>query len=203
MTQTVGILGYQGCIEPHEEKLLRLGVRPLRVRTSDELAAVDRLILPGGESTTMLRFIKRYGMLEPLKLFAASKPVWGICAGAILAAREVHNPEQDSLGIMDIAAHRNFYGSQLDSFTTTLDVQGLGGPIEAQFIRAPLLSPLEPTQGRPVPSVESSLPGQPVFISQGHLWACSFHVELVESLALHERFVRLMGTAQPQQTASL
>ena len=72
MTQTVGILGYQGCIEPHEEKLLRLGVRPLRVRTSDELAAVDRLILPGGESTTMLRFIKRYGMLEPLKLFAAS-----------------------------------------------------------------------------------------------------------------------------------
>jgi 5'-phosphate synthase pdxT subunit len=104
---------------------------------------------------------------------------------------------------MDIAAHRNFYGSQLDSFTTSLEVKGFREPIEAQFIRAPLLSPLEPTQGRPVPGVESSLPGQPVFISQGHLWACSFHVELVESLALHERFVRLMGTAQPQQTASL
>lgn len=191
MPTTVGILGYQGCIEPHEEIFARLGAPTLRVRTPEDLNQVDRLVLPGGESTTMLRFIKRYGMKEPLQRFALSHPVWGICAGAILAAREVHNPDQDSLGIMDIAAHRNFYGSQLDSFTTQLTIPGFPSPIESQFIRAPLLSPLAPTQGRPEPVVESSIPGQSVFISQGRLWACSFHVELGASSALHERFFGL------------
>lgn len=205
MTQTVGILGFQGCIEPHEEKLSSLGVPTLRVRSPEDLARVDRLILPGGESSTMLRFIQRSGMQEPLQRFAAHHPVWSICAGAILAAREVHNPEQNSLGIMDIAAQRNFYGSQLDSFSATLNVAGLNQPIDAQFIRAPLLAPLPPTQGRPAPIIESGLPGQAVFISQGHLWACSFHVELGASTALHERFLTLTLTerAQPLQTAGL
>ncbi len=191
MTNTVGILGFQGCIEPHQRMLSAIGAESCLVKSPEDLSRISRLIIPGGESTTMLRFIKRYEMLEPLRRFARTSPVWGICAGAILSAREVHNPEQDSLGIMDIAAHRNFYGSQLDSFTTQLTINGLTQPMESQFIRAPLLSPLAATAGRPEPTVESSLPGQPVFISQGNLWASSFHVELGSSSALHERFLAL------------
>lgn len=191
MSATVGILGFQGCIEPHEAMLSKLGASHLRVRCPEDLLLVSRLILPGGESTTMLRFISRCGMKPALQSFAQRHPVWGICAGAILMAREVSNPAQDSLALMDIAAHRNFYGCQLDSFTAALDVRGIPSPVEAQFIRAPLLSPLAPTAGRPAPSVESSLGSQPVLVSQGHLWACSFHVELGSSSALHKRFLSL------------
>ena len=199
MSQVVGILGYQGCIEPHEAIFRQLGIPSLRVRTPEDLARIDRLILPGGESTTMLRFIKRLDMKPALQRFADSHPVWGICAGSILAARCVLNPSQESLDLMDLEAHRNFYGSQLDSFAAALAIQGLPEPVEAHFIRAPLLKPLAPTSGRPTPIVESSLGGQPVFISQGHRWACSFHVELGQGSALHERFVKLSAPSLPQQ----
>lgn len=203
MTPVVGILGFQGCIEPHESMLSTLGVETLRVRSQEDLSAVGRLILPGGESTTMLRFINRYGMKSAIQSFAQRYPVWGICAGAILMAREVSNPAQDSLCLMDIAAHRNFYGCQLDSFTAALDVRGLPSPVEAQFIRAPLLSPLEPTAGRPAIAVESALGSQPVLLSQGHLWACSFHVELGSSTTLHEKFLSLEASPAWQLPAAM
>lgn len=201
----VGILGYQGCIEPHE-RIYRevLGVETVRVRTPEDLKLIDRLILPGGESTTMLRFVKHYGMVEPLKSFAAEHRVWGICAGAILAAREVRNPEQDSLGLIDITAHRNFYGSQLDSFTASISLSGAlrqrldVSAVTAHFIRAPLLS-VNPQQG--MDSVVSENGGsqvescgfygeQAVFFEQGHIWACSFHVELGDDLTLHREFLK-------------
>ena len=189
---TVGILGYQGCIEPHEAMFSALGVPCLRVRTPDELASVDRLILPGGESTTMLRFIKLHSMMEPIRAFARNNPVWGICAGAILAASEVVHPSQDSLGIIDITAHRNFYGSQLDSFTTQVTIDFLERPIEAHFIRAPLLSPRSvPNRRDAAAQVRSLHERQPVFFTQGNVWACSFHVELGRDTALHERFAKL------------
>ena len=190
-TPVVGILGYQGCIEPHEAILSQLGAQSLRVRTPEDLARIDRLILPGGESTTMLRFIKRYGMQAHLQRFALTHPVWGICAGAILAAREVSNPSQESLALIDISAHRNFYGSQIDSFTAALAVEGHARPIEAQFIRDPLLTPLSPSPGRPEIQIKSVLAGQPVFIAQGNVWACSFHVELGRNTDLHEHFLSL------------
>jgi len=186
----VGILGYQGCIEPHEAIFQKLGVPCIRVRTPEELASVDRLILPGGESTTMLRFIKLHKMVEPLKQFAAQHPVWGICAGAILAASEVTNPNQESLQLIDIAAHRNFYGSQLDSFTAHLSIDICPKPVEAHFIRAPLLAPLPGAPLRQTPvQILSSYNNQPVFFSQGLTWACSFHVELGSDVALHEAFI--------------
>ncbi len=188
--QTVGILGYQGCIEPHEAIFTKLGVPFLRVRTVEELSQVDRLILPGGESTTMLKFLKLNAMIPAIRDFAKTKPVWGICAGAILAATEVVNPDQDSLKIIDIAAHRNFYGSQVESFSTSLRVQLLPKPIEAHFIRAPLLS--KPSSGSPSReglTVQSYLEEQPVFFTQGKVWACSFHVELGADTALHELFL--------------
>jgi 5'-phosphate synthase pdxT subunit len=191
VTTRVGILGFQGCIEPHERMLHRLGVEPVRVRTKEELASVDRLILPGGESTTMLRFLKLHDLIPALKLFGRSKPMWGICAGSILLAQEVHNPSQDSLQLINISAHRNFYGSQLDSFTTDIEVSGLHKAIPAQFIRAPLLNPLPASENRPQPSILARLNDQPVFFGQGHVWACSFHVELGEDPSLHELFLTL------------
>lgn len=194
MSGIVGILGYQGCIEPHETMLHGLGVQTLRVRTPEELALVDRIILPGGESSTMLRFLKIHGLTPHLQEFAKTKPVWGICAGAILVAQQVINPTQESLKLINIVAHRNFYGSQLDSFTTPLSVTGLKSPILAQFIRAPKLSALPHIVGSSTPTVLATFQEQPVFFAQANIWACAFHVELGSDPALHELFLKL-GTA--------
>ncbi len=191
MSGSVGILGYQGCIEPHEAIFASLGIPTTRVRSPEDLASVARLILPGGESTTMLKFLKLYGMMNPIREFARSKPVWGICAGAIVAASEVTHPDQDSLKIIDIAAHRNFYGPQTDSFSTTLSIDLLSTPVEVQFIRAPLLSPCAARpDGQPV-TIHARLDQQPVFFSQGKVWACSFHVELGGDTTLHQKFASL------------
>ena len=188
----VGILGYQGCIEPHEAILSALGVDSIRVRTTDELRDVDRLIIPGGESTTMLRFLDRYQMWDSLVTFAESRPVWGICAGAILMAREVVNPSQRSLDLMDIRAHRNFYGSQLDSFSATLSMEKFGvASLRVDFIRAPRLEALSQSSRRSSPVVEAAVDDISVFISQGRHWACSFHVELRDDTALHRAFLKL------------
>lgn len=191
MVARVGILGFQGCIEPHEKMLHALGAIPVRVRTKEELNSVERLILPGGESTTMLRFLKLYDLIPAIQEFAKTKPVWGICAGAILAAKTVSNPTQQSLHLINIAAHRNFYGSQLDSFTVPLSIEGLTKPIEAQFIRAPLLTPLPPSEGMESAKVLATLKDQPVFFASGKTWACSFHVELGDDPSLHELFLKL------------
>jgi len=194
VTNRVGILGFQGCIEPHEKIFRSLGVDTLRVRTPDDLATIERLILPGGESTTMLRFIEDQKLRTPLKEFAKSRPVWGICAGAILAAHDVRSPEQDSLGIINITAYRNFYGSQLASFSTPLRVHGLAAPITAHFIRAPRLSSAEALS---TPTVLAYHERMPVFFEQANVWACSFHVELGEDTSLHELFLRKAASTQP------
>lgn len=186
---TVGILGYQGCIEPHEKLLASLGVPTLRVKTPQDLALIDRLIIPGGESTTMLRFIEKYGIEAPLQEFAKTKPVWGICAGAILVAREVENPKQRALNLMDIKAHRNFYGPQTESFTTSLHPSNLTKPVKAHFIRAPLLQKLPATAGRPEVESLATNNGEEVFFAQGRCWACSFHVELGNDSSLHQKFL--------------
>jgi len=191
VSTTIGILGYQGCIAPHEALLTTLGADTLRVRTPDHLARVDGLIIPGGESTTMLRFLKSHAMIALVREFAKRRPVWGICAGAILAASEVCNPSQDSLELIDIVAHRNFYGSQLDSFSAHVEIDLFDRPIEAKFIRAPLLSAIQPRVHSKPLRVHASHASQPVFFSQGHVWACSFHVELGHDPALHQRFVEL------------
>jgi 5'-phosphate synthase pdxT subunit len=168
-----------------------LGVETLRVKTKEDLASIDRLILPGGESTTMLRFLKLYDLIPAIRTFARSKPVWGICAGAILAAHEVQHPSQDSLDLIKISAHRNFYGSQLESFTVPLTIKGLAKPIEAQFIRAPLLNTLTSSPKLETPEVLAKLDEQPVFFAHGKIWACSFHVELGDDPSLHELFLTL------------
>jgi 5'-phosphate synthase pdxT subunit len=191
VTSVVGILGYQGCIEPHEALLSKLDAPHIRVLSPDDLARIDRLILPGGESTTMLKFIKAHGMMSPLREFAKSNPIWGICAGSILLANEASNPDQDSLKLIDIAAHRNFYGPQTESFTTALEIDFLRDPIEVHFIRAPLLAQTSSKSGTKPLKVHATFRGEPVFFSQGNIWACSFHAELGQDTALHEAFLKL------------
>lgn len=191
MSSVVGILGYQGCIEPHEALLSKLNVPHMRVLSPEDLTRVDRLILPGGESTTMLKFIKIHGMMSPLREFSKTHPMWGICAGAILLANEVMNPDQDSLKAIDIAAHRNFYGAQTESFTTALEVDFLRDPIDVHFIRAPLLALTSAKSGAKHLKVHSTFRGEPVFFSQGNIWACSFHAELGQDTTLHEAFLKL------------
>jgi 5'-phosphate synthase pdxT subunit len=139
----------------------------------------------------MLRFIQKYGMVQPLQEFSTRKPVWGICAGAILVAREVENPKQSSLNLMDIKAHRNFYGPQTESFTTPLNPFNFSQPIEAHFIRAPLLQKLPATAGRPEVEQLATSNGEGVFFVQGRCWACSFHAELGSDPALHQKFLTL------------
>ena len=182
---SIGVLALQGCVEPHLTMLRSIGVSAFSVRRPEELRLADRLIMPGGESTTMLKLLISSGLWEPLREFASRKPVWGICAGSILLAREVQHPTQESLGAINIRAHRNFYGSQLDSFKTSLAVEGLPHPVAVDFIRAPRLEPLSDA----VNVLARTPDGTPVLMKEGHILASAFHTELGTDAALHRYFV--------------
>ena len=181
-----GVLALQGCIDPHIQILKSLGASCCPVRNSDELASIDRIILPGGESSTMLNLLKRTGLFEQLREFGRSHPVWGICAGAILLAREVIHPRQDSLALADIRATRNFYGCQLDSFKTTLHIEKLAIEPEVDFIRAPRLEPISAAV-----AVLARHGDNAVLMQQGRLLVSSFHVELTSESRLHKYFLSL------------
>jgi len=191
VSPVVGILGYQGCIQPHVGLLKKIGVSPVIVSSEEHLRQVDRLILPGGESTTMLKFIESQGLAPALTEFGKKHPIWGICAGAILIAKEVLHPTQRSLDLIDIRATRNFYGSQLDSFTREIPLKVLDGKVmKCHFIRAPLLTAAESSQKAEKLTSLAEIDGQSVFFAQGRVWATSFHVELGTDPALHEAFVQ-------------
>lgn len=184
---STGVLALQGCVEPHLSMLAKLGEPGRRVKSAADLDALDRLIIPGGESTTMLKLLDRTGLERPLLDFAKTHPVWGICAGAILIARQVEHPAQHSLGLMNIRATRNYYGSQRESFAATLDCgEGLAENLAVDFIRAPLLEPL----GAEV-TVLAKFGEQPVLLRQGPYLASAFHVELGEDTRLHSFFISL------------
>lgn len=182
-----GVLALQGAVEPHLEMLCRVGTESRRVRSPDDLVGVTHLILPGGESTTMLKLLKKSGLDSAINAFAMEhKPIWGICAGAILIAKEVSHPVQESLGLMDIHAVRNHYGCQLDSFQSKIESKTLDISFEAQFIRAPLLRPISDRV-----QIIATHDGNPVWLKQESIMATSFHVELGDSTKLHEYFLSL------------
>jgi pyridoxal 5'-phosphate synthase pdxT subunit len=189
---TVGVLALQGDFREHCEVLSRIGVNPVEVRLPKQLAQVSRLIIPGGESTTIGRLLALYGMLEPLRARAGRDlAVWGTCAGAILLAREVLDAKrggQPTLAVMDIAVRRNAYGSQLDSFEAALDAPGFGaGPLPGIFIRAPRIE----TLGRGVEAVARLPEGAVVAARQGRLFATTFHPELTGDDRVHRYFLEL------------
>jgi pyridoxal 5'-phosphate synthase pdxT subunit len=183
----VGILAVQGDFEAHAATLARMGADYVFVRTPRDLEGVDALILPGGESTTQWKFLVEEGLDKSLVAHAArGGAIFGTCAGAILLAREVRNPAQESLGVADITVIRNAYGRQLASEVRHGSTAISAGPIEMVFIRAPIIERV----GAGVQVLAES-EGQPVLIRQGHILIATFHPELSSGTAVHEYFLRL------------
>ncbi len=196
--RVVGVLGLQGDVEKHLAALERLGVRGRRVRAVRDLEGLTGLILPGGESTTMARGLASHDLAKPIQeLAAAGGQLLGTCAGAILLARESRNHPVPTLGLLDVTAERNAYGTQRDSFVAAVDPEegvpelgdltrgaSLFAGMECVFIRAPRLC-------EPGPAVEvlARVDGAPVLLRQGSIWACSFHPELTEDLRVYRAWL--------------
>ena len=199
MQVCVGVLALQGAFAAHEQALAGLGVATAQVRTPSDLASVDALVMPGGESTTMSRLLETSGMFDGLQArLTDGMPVFGTCAGMILLASEVLDgrPDQRSFGAIDITVQRNGYGRQVDSFETDIDVAGFATPFHAVFIRAPKVVAV----GAEV-KVVASHDGVPVLAQQGHVMVASFHPELTADNRLHSLFLQHSGLT-PQQTRS-
>ena len=189
----IGVLAIQGDYAAHATALSETGAEPCEVRKPDELATVDGLILPGGESTTMLKFLEKRGFFAALEEFSKEKPVFGTCAGAILLAREVRNPEQRSLGILDAVVERNAYGRQIDSSIVTSATELAGGPLEMVFIRAPRIA----STGAGV-QILARRDGDPVLVRQGSVMAATFHPELSDDRRVHQLFVEIVTGKRDQ-----
>ena len=187
MGQRVGILAVQGDVEAHENALERLGADALRVLRAPQLREVDAVILPGGESTVIAKGLDRLLLWEPLCEFAASgRPILGTCAGAILLAMRVENHPVRTLGLLDMTASRNAYGTQVDSFAAEVDLGASTGfeGLPCVFIRAPRLTDL----GAGV-EVLARVDGNPVLVRQGSVIACAFHPELTGDLRVHRQLL--------------
>ncbi len=182
-----GILALQGDFEAHAAVLSRLGVEWGYVKRPEELVTVDALIIPGGESTTFLKFLKRDGFLDELRRFGRENPVFGTCAGAILLAKEVTNPPQASLGLVDITVERNAYGRQVESAVRRGRSMLNGDEMEMVFIRAPVIRRLGPDV-----RVLAECDGLPVAVEQGNILVATFHPELTSDATFHEHFLKLV-----------
>ena len=186
----VGVLALQGDFEAHSKALARAGAEPVEVRAAEQLEGLDGLVLPGGESTTMLKLLHSENMLEPVAEFGRRKPIFGTCAGAILLASEVSHPAQESLKLMDIAVERNAYGRQLESRVAHLrpspdfSSRTQEGELEAVFIRAPVIR-----RTGPGVNVLAEYQGDPVLVEQGRHLVATFHPELTADDRVHRLFV--------------
>ena len=184
---TIGVLALQGAFEAHAKALTALGVTARLVRNPAELANLDGLIIPGGESTTFLKFLERGGFLDALQSFVATTPTFGTCAGAILLAKNVENPPQKSLAALDITVERNAYGRQIDSAILTEPTKLPGGPLEMVFIRAPRI-----THTGPQVETLATRDNFPVLVREGHILAATFHPELSSDPRVHQLFLDII-----------
>jgi 5'-phosphate synthase pdxT subunit len=184
----VGVLALQGDYALHEDVFRRTGAAVRRVRTPAELEGIDALTIPGGESTTLLHLIEATGLRAPLAGFVAAKPVLGTCAGLILLADELNGGDAvpfPPLGALDVLVERNAYGRQIDSFTSPIRLDAIGGQeFEGVFIRAPRIRRV----GDGV-EVVASLDGEPVGVRRGTVMGLTFHPELTADLRLHRYFL--------------
>ncbi|HEY7293496.1 MAG TPA: pyridoxal 5'-phosphate synthase glutaminase subunit PdxT [Dehalococcoidia bacterium] len=186
----IGVLALQGDFAEHAVSLRACGAEPVEVRLPADLAGLDGLIIPGGESTTIARLLDAYGLLEPLRALTRSGfPTWGTCAGAIVLAERAPGLDRPNLAAMDIGVQRNAFGSQKDSFETDLAVPALhGSPYHAIFIRAPIIDEVGP-HAEVVARLED---GTVVAARQGHLLATSFHPELTDDARFHRYFLQIV-----------
>lgn len=192
MTITIGVLALQGDVREHLRALERVGATPLTVRRPAELEACDALVLPGGESTTMVKLAQSFELLEPLrKRLAGGMPAFGTCAGMILLADRITDgiSGQETLGGLDITVRRNAFGRQVDSFETELEFAGWPEPVHAVFIRAPWVERVGPEVQALARVAEGEAAGRIVAVRQGVLMATSFHPEVGEDDRLHRYFV--------------
>ena len=189
----IGVLALQGDFAEHIASLRACGVEGIEaveVRTLEQLAVVDGLIIPGGESTTIARLLIAFGLMEPLRdRIRAGLPAWGTCAGAIMLANEVPNLDRPPIAAMDITVERNAFGRQIDSFEADLDIAGMEGPpLRAVFIRAPVIT----RAGAGVEVLSRIEDGRIVAARQGRLLATSFHPELTADHRMHALFARMV-----------
>jgi 5'-phosphate synthase pdxT subunit len=187
----IGVLALQGAFDVHARRLAELGAQTTLVRRPDQLAELDALVIPGGESTTFLKHLERAGFYDALNTFVHTHPTFGTCAGCILLAKDVENPTQPSFGVLDITVQRNAYGRQNDSAILTTETSLPGGPLEQVFIRAPRITRLGP-------GIETlaTRDGDPTLIRQGSLLAATFHPELTDDLRVHQLFLHIVRESQ-------
>ena len=194
MSARIGVLALQGDVREHARALAACGADPVTVRRPSELAEVDGLILPGGESTTIVKLARTFDLLEPLRArIKDGLPVYGSCAGMILLADRVDtggSPIEETVGGLDVMVRRNAFGRQVDSFEEDIEVDGLvGGPVHAVFIRAPWVQELGPA----ATALARSADGHVVAVRQGELLATSFHPEVTGDIRVHRLFVQMVG----------
>lgn len=188
----VGVLALQGAVAEHMRSLEAVGVEAVAVKRVEQLDELDGLIIPGGESTTIGKLMRKYGFMEAVTSFHQSgKPLFGTCAGLIVLADRIDGQEDAHLQLMDMTVARNAFGRQRESFETKLPVKGIDEPITAVFIRAPLIKSV----GSEV-EVLSEYNGEIVTARQGTLLACSFHPELTDDVRLHAYFVDMIKQAR-------
>jgi len=187
----VGVLALQGTFIEHISMLRRLGVEAPPIRLPHELDTLDGLIIPGGESTTMLRLMESFGLIQPIREMARDGlPIWGTCAGMVLLAKSVSNYEMETLGLMDMKIRRNAFGSQIDSFEVDLEIPLVGEEsFHAVFIRAPIVK-----EARPGIKILSRLPDNGIVAAkQNRLLACAFHPEFTDDLRFHSYFLNMIS----------
>lgn len=206
----VGVLALQGDVREHLAALAALGADPVAIRRPAELAGVDGVVLPGGESTTMVKLAARSGLLQPLRAAVrAGLPAYGSCAGMILLADRILDapPDQETVGGLDVTVRRNAFGRQVDSFESAVDLGLDGGPLHAVFIRAPWVEEAGSSVEVLGRIVGGAADGRIVAVRQGNLVATSFHPELTGDRRVHALFVEIvrlsMASAHPAQHAGV
>ncbi|MGH9322074.1 MAG: pyridoxal 5'-phosphate synthase glutaminase subunit PdxT [Vicinamibacteria bacterium] len=196
---SIGVLALQGDYTEHQRMLERIGCCSRQIRKASELEGLQALILPGGESTTMLKFIEEEGLILPLReLYARGAALYGTCAGVILLAKEVTSPSQPSLGLMDVSVERNAYGRQMDSHVADGPCPELGpDPLSMVFIRAPIIR-----RTGPAVRVLAHHRGEPVLVREGRILASTFHPELSEDERVHRYFIEnVVGDSNGRRSA--
>lgn len=184
----IGVLALQGAVSEHIRSLERAGAEAVAVKKTEQLDELDGLVIPGGESTTIGKLMRKYGFIERVREFSdAGKPIFGTCAGLIVLAKNIEGQEEPHLGLMDMTVARNAFGRQRESFEIDLPITGIEQPVRAVFIRAPLIREI----GADV-EVLAVYNGEMVTAREGHLLVSSFHPELTDDYRLHEYFTQMV-----------